>query len=119
MGETVSRLLPLVQMIARTRAGMTLFTDLTLPILPAALEVSPLITFKDSLNWPDFMALDVPLERLPELRSSSPLRRRDITQPGTGAGHNSHPMCRNGTMWGMCSARQEGVETGMRGWASV
>jgi hypothetical protein len=78
LGETVSRLLPLVQMIARTRAGMTLFTDLTLPILPAALEVSPLITFKDSLNWPDFMALDVPLERLPELRSTFGLSEGEI-----------------------------------------
>ena len=69
LGETVSRLLPLVHLIAQTHAGMTLFTDLTLPKLPAALEVSPLASLKDSQDWPDFMALDVPLDRLPELRA--------------------------------------------------
>ncbi len=47
---------------------MTLFTDLTLPRLPAAVEVSPLASLKEAMDWPDFMALDVPLTRLAELR---------------------------------------------------
>jgi Iron-sulfur cluster binding domain of dihydroorotate dehydrogenase B len=69
LGETVSRLMPLVHQTAQTHAGMTLFTDLTLPMLPTALEVSPLASLKEALDWPDFMALDVPLTRLAELRS--------------------------------------------------
>jgi hypothetical protein len=68
LGETVSRLMPLVHLTALTKGGMTLFTDLTLPMLPVALEVYPLASLKESLDWPDFMALDVPLPHLAELR---------------------------------------------------
>jgi len=68
LGETVSRLLSLIQLTAQTQGGMTLFTDLTLPILPVALEVYPLASLKEALDWPDFMALDVPLTRMGELR---------------------------------------------------
>lgn len=69
LGETVSRLLPLVQLASQTRVGMTLFTNLALPQLPAALEVSPLGALPDALEWPDFLALDVPLEAIPQLRT--------------------------------------------------
>lgn len=69
LGETVSRLMPLVHLNAQAQGGMTLFTDLTLPTLPAALEVYPLTSLKETLDWPDFMALDVPLTRLAELRA--------------------------------------------------
>jgi Iron-sulfur cluster binding domain of dihydroorotate dehydrogenase B len=68
MGETVSRLMPLVQSAVKIRASITLFTDLKLPRLPAAVEVHPVNSVKDDLDWPDFLALDVPLERLDELR---------------------------------------------------
>ncbi len=68
LGETVSRLMPLVHQAARAHIGMTLFTDQGLPKLPVAVEVYPLSSLKDSLDWPDFIALDVPLERLVELR---------------------------------------------------
>lgn len=78
LGETVSRLLPLVHMIARTRAGMTLFTDLTLPTLTAALEVAPLASLTDTLDWPDFMALDVPLEILPQLHTTLGISDREV-----------------------------------------
>ncbi len=68
LGETVSHLLPLVQSNALTHTGITLFTDLTLPRVPAAVEVYPLVSLKESMDWPDFLALDVPLEQLPLLR---------------------------------------------------
>ncbi len=67
MGATVSRLIPLIR-AAAIQAGMTLFTDLPIPYLPAAVEVYPLASLKEALDWPDFMALDVPLERLPDIR---------------------------------------------------
>jgi hypothetical protein len=76
LGETVSRLMPLVHLTARIHAGMTLFTDLTLPILPAAVEVYPLGSLVETLDWPDFMALDVPLEKLSELRAALGLSDR-------------------------------------------
>ncbi len=68
LGDTVSRLMPLVYQSAKTNLGVTLFTDLSLPKLPAMVEMYPLATLAGSLDWPDFMALDVPLERLAELR---------------------------------------------------
>jgi hypothetical protein len=78
LGETVSRLLPLVQLASQTHAGMTLFTDLSLPRLTAALEAYPLSSLKDSLDWPDFLALDVPLETLSELRATFGFSNRDV-----------------------------------------
>jgi dihydroorotate dehydrogenase electron transfer subunit len=77
LGETVSRLMPLVHQTAQAHGAMTLFTDLTLTILPAALEAYPLASLKESLDWPDFMALDVPMERLSELRATLGLSDRD------------------------------------------
>jgi dihydroorotate dehydrogenase electron transfer subunit len=78
LGETVSRLIPLVRLTTQSHASMTLFTDLSLPRLPAALEVSPLASLKDSLDWSDFLALDVPLVRLPEIRAILGLSDREI-----------------------------------------
>lgn len=68
LGETVSRLVPLVHQITLTHTGITLFTDLRLPPLPAALEVYPLASLHEMLDWPDFLALDVPVNRLADLR---------------------------------------------------
>jgi NAD(P)H-flavin reductase len=78
LGDTVSRLLPLVHLTTQTITGVTLFTDLSLPILPAALEVYPLASLKDFMDWPDFLALDVPLDNLPQLRAIFGLSNRDI-----------------------------------------
>lgn len=68
LGETISRLMPLVHLAVKSHMGMTLFTDLSLPKLPAIVEVYPLASLQGSLDWPDFMLLDVPLERLAALR---------------------------------------------------
>jgi dihydroorotate dehydrogenase electron transfer subunit len=113
LGETVSRLLPLVNLITRTHAGMTLFTDLTLPMLPAALEVSPLASLKDSLDWPDFMALDVPMERLPELRARLGLPdRAGLACPAQVLVTTSLP-CAGMAQCGACAV------PAMRGWKLV
>ncbi len=68
LGETVSRLMPLVWQTTASHAGMTLFTDLALPQVPASLEAYPLISLAEALDWPDFMVFDLPLTRLSELR---------------------------------------------------
>jgi hypothetical protein len=69
MGETISRLKPLIHSPVQAHISITLFTDLSLPRLPAALEVYPLASLKEALDWPDFLALDVPATQLGELRS--------------------------------------------------
>jgi hypothetical protein len=78
LGETVSRLMPLVHLAAQSHTGMTLFTDLSLPKLPTALEVYPLASLKESLDWPDFLALEVPLENLPQISDTLGISSRDL-----------------------------------------
>ncbi len=69
LGESVSRLLPLIHLVEKNHAAMTLFTDLNIPLLPSALEVAPLASLHDALDWPDYMVLDLPLHCLENLRS--------------------------------------------------
>ncbi len=69
MGDSMSRLMPLVSQAVAARMSVALFTDLRMAALPSAVEVHPLAALKESLAWPDYLALDMPLERLPELRN--------------------------------------------------
>jgi len=69
LGETAARLMPLVWQFVSSQSSVTLFTDLPLPIAPSSLEVFPLVSLVEELNWPDIMVFDLPLNRLPELRS--------------------------------------------------
>jgi len=68
LGETTARLRPVIDQFAASQTGMTLFTDLPLPQIPSSLEAYPLASLVEALDWPDFMVMDVPSERLPELR---------------------------------------------------
>jgi len=68
LGDTISRLMPLVSHSQQPHRGMTLFTDLPLPRIPAFLEVYPLPSLAEALDWPDFIVVDLPMHRLPELR---------------------------------------------------
>ena len=82
LGDTVSRLMPLLGQIGKSHAGITLFTDLPLPRIPALLEAYPLASLVQVLDWPDFLAFDLPLKRLPELRGVLGLRDgRDLNCP--------------------------------------
>jgi hypothetical protein len=68
LGDTVAHLLPLVGLTANSNTAITLFTNLPLVKLPAAVEVYPLSSLREALDWPDFMALDLPLEGMNSLR---------------------------------------------------
>jgi Iron-sulfur cluster binding domain of dihydroorotate dehydrogenase B len=74
LGDSVARLMPLIGQIEKSHSGITLFTDLPLPRMPALLEAYPLASLKQVLDWPDFLAFDLPLQRLPELRDVLGLR---------------------------------------------
>ena len=69
LGGSMARLLPLVGRALSQGVAVVLFTDLPLPSLASDLEVQPLSALSDSLDWPDFLALDLPVEQLPALRS--------------------------------------------------
>jgi Iron-sulfur cluster binding domain of dihydroorotate dehydrogenase B len=69
LGETPSRLLPFAtQVLNRSETSVALFTDASLPWLPAALEVQSLQNIPEALAWADFLAIDIPLKSLADLR---------------------------------------------------
>ena len=78
LGETPALLLPVaVQALNRKETTVALFTDASLPWLPAALESQPLQNAAEALTelaWADFLAIDIPLHSLTALRSVLGLR---------------------------------------------
>jgi hypothetical protein len=75
LGETAARLLPLVPPALAVGADLALFTPASLlpdwqaARLPTALELYPLAALPEALAWADFLALDLPLGELPNLRA--------------------------------------------------
>jgi NAD(P)H-flavin reductase len=74
VGGTADRLLPLTGLAEG--AAVALFTDGPVSGLPAAFEVSPLAALKENIAWPDFIALDVPLEVVGQLPGLTGLSSR-------------------------------------------
>ncbi len=69
LGETPARLLPFAALaLDRPETSVALFTDASLPWLPAALEVQPVQNVLEALAWADFLAVDIPLLSLTGLR---------------------------------------------------
>ena len=68
VGASAARLLPLIPPFLAQDTAVTLFTGARLPALPAELEVYPLQELPGAIAWADFLALDLPLESLPQLR---------------------------------------------------
>ena len=58
--------------------AVTLYTDAHLSALPSTLEIYPLSSLREALTWPDLLALDLPLERLPALRDLLGLQPGDL-----------------------------------------
>ena len=114
LGDTISRLMPLVSQVQQPHRGMTLFTDLPLPRIPAFLEVYPLSSLAEALDWPDFMVVDLPLHRLPELRDVLGIPRWNIFfLPNTGFADHTHAVRGVGKMWSLCCACPQGLEVGV------
>ena len=67
LGNTNSRLLPLVSTLKSPHASMTLFSDAQPTDLPPDLEAYPLQDFTESLTWADYYAVDAPLASLETL----------------------------------------------------
>ncbi len=113
LGETVARLMPLVQLAIQSQTGITLFTDLPLPKLPAAMEVYPLASLKESMDWPDFLALEVPLENLPQVSDTLGISSRGLL-PCPAQVLVTTPMpCAGVAQCGACAV------PGRRGWKLV
>ena len=68
LGETVARLLPLVTIALDLGASVALCSDAPLSQLPTAVEAYPASALPELYAWADYLALDLPLHALPELR---------------------------------------------------
>lgn len=79
LGSSLTRLLPLLEQALHLGAEVALFFARVAENLPAAVEINPLAELADALTWADFLAMDCPAEKLPDLRellgirSASPL----------------------------------------------
>jgi hypothetical protein len=73
-----ARLLPLVAKARQQGAAVTLFADPPLPSLPAWVEIYPLASLPELLHWPDFLALDLPIENLTQLREALGMQPEQI-----------------------------------------
>lgn len=74
MNNSPSRLLPL---IPHTKE-IAMFTDHPTLELPEEVEISPLSELPQALSWPDFMAIDCPIENLHQLENLLP---EELSQP--------------------------------------
>jgi hypothetical protein len=63
------RLMPLVFDGLAHDNEIALFMDGELPELPPAVEIHPLSVLRDALSWADFVALEVPLAKVPQVVS--------------------------------------------------
>jgi hypothetical protein len=81
LGESASRLLPLIGPALARKADIVIFSAAPLPPLPAALEIQPLSALPEALSWADFLALDLPIEKLPTLRKTLGLGSPDYLPP--------------------------------------
>jgi NAD(P)H-flavin reductase len=73
LGDTASRLLALIH--AHPGVDAALFAPapaelIDREVLPAAVEIQPLSALPEAVPWAQFLAIDLPLERLPDLRQA-------------------------------------------------
>ena len=68
LGETPSRLKPLLAIALGQGASVVLVTDLDLPGLPPEVEIQPVGVLAEIGRWADYLAIDVSRDSLPGLR---------------------------------------------------
>lgn len=67
-GGSAGRLMPLIDQCLADGRALALFTDAPLPRAPAAVEIYPLSGIAETLEWADFLAIDLPRDALGDLR---------------------------------------------------
>ena len=77
-GDSIARLLPLSAAALRQDSAVTLFSDAPLPSLPSSMEAFPLSSLPELISWADFLAIDLPHEKLPNLREVLGLATHDF-----------------------------------------
>jgi dihydroorotate dehydrogenase electron transfer subunit len=78
LGETAGRLLPLIPLALSQNADIAIFSDAPLPSLPPVIEIRSLRAIPEAIAWADFLAIDSPLENIPQLREILQLAPHDF-----------------------------------------
>jgi dihydroorotate dehydrogenase electron transfer subunit len=68
LGDSPARLLALAAAGLAQERAVALFSDGRLPDLPASLEAFPLSALPEAIDWADYLAIDLPVEKLPDWR---------------------------------------------------
>jgi len=105
LGNTNSRLLPLMSHLKFPHASVTLFSDAQSANLPPDLEAYPIQDLPESLDWADFFAVDTPLEGLETLEELfNQFAERTVGLRGQVLVHTNMPCCGLGKC-GVCALR--------------
>ena len=70
LGESVGRLLPFIPLALSQNTDIAIFSDIPLPPLHPIIEIRSLSAIPDALAWADFLAIDLPLENISDLRKA-------------------------------------------------
>ena len=68
LGETAGRLLPLIPSALQSGTDIAVFSNAPLPPLPPIIEIRSRKAIPEALVWADFLAIDLPLENILNLR---------------------------------------------------
>lgn len=105
LGNTNSRLLPVLNMVSDLHTDITLFSDAPLSELPPDLEAFPLQDLTGSLTWADFFVIDAPIEKLVVVFSTFDNSDRGLGGVrGQVLVHTSMPCCGLGDC-GVCAVK--------------
>jgi NAD(P)H-flavin reductase len=108
LGESVARLLPLAAAALSVDASTAIFTNAPLPYVSSALEIYPLAALPEALSWADYLALDIPLQKLSGLRLCLGLGRdQAVTCPAQALILTPMP-CATAAECGVCAVPTRG-----------
>lgn len=75
--NSCERLLPLARQALQSGSAVALFTDAWRPQLPPAIEVNPLSNLPETVPWADYLAIEVTVTTLSQLRARLGLKPGD------------------------------------------
>jgi hypothetical protein len=77
LGDSASRLLPLIPPALENNSDIAIFSLVPLPSLSMAIEIHPISEVPEALSWANFIAIDLGWQQLPTLREKLTLGSHD------------------------------------------
>jgi hypothetical protein len=113
LGGSPARLMPLVKQ-ALLQADVSIYCDAVPAGLPEVVEVLPLFALPDVFAWADYLALDLPLDRLPGLGGLLRLQPEWVLPCPVEALLQVDMPCGGMAQCGVCA-----VKTRKKGWVRI